>query len=155
VAELDDDYEVGYGKPPKEMQFAQGKSGNPKGRPKGSKNLATSFIEIDREEITVTEGGRTRTMTKADAVAHQLTNEAASGDLRAMREYFQTYKMFQASESVEEIAPDLSDRDNDVMKNFLRRMDRMGKRNQTNHQPQTQLKQKGRRNEYQHCNQRV
>jgi hypothetical protein len=82
VAEFDDDYEVGYGKPPKEMRFMQGKSGNPKGRPKGSKNLATSFIEVGREEITVTEGGRTRTMTKSDAVVHQLTNKAASGDPR-------------------------------------------------------------------------
>jgi hypothetical protein len=128
VAEFDDDYEVGYGKPPKEMRFTRGKSGNPKGRPKGSKNLATSFIEVGREEITVTEGGRTRTMTKSDAVVHQLTNKAASGDPRAVREYFQIYKMFQATESVEEISPDLSDRDKDVMKNFLKRMDRMGKK---------------------------
>lgn len=128
MAEFDDDYEVGYGKPPKEMQFTQGKSGNPKGRPKGSKNLATSFIEVGREVITVTEGGRTRTMTKSDAVVHQLTNKAASGDPRAMREYFQIYKMFQATESVEDISPDLSDRDKDVMKNFLKRMERMGKK---------------------------
>jgi hypothetical protein len=128
LAKLEDDYEVGYGKPPKGTQFAQGRSGSPKGRPKGSKNLATSFIEIGREQITVTEGGRTRTMTKADAIAHQLTNKAASGDFRAMREYFQTYKMFQGSELVEEVAPDLSDRDNGVMKSFLKRMDRMGKK---------------------------
>jgi hypothetical protein len=126
MAEFDDNYEVGYGKPPKERQFAQGKSGNPKGRPKGSKNLATSFIEIGRERITVTEGGRTRTMTKAEAVVHQLTNKAASGDPRARREYFQVHKMLQPSESTEEIAPDLSDRDKDLMKNFLKRMDRMG-----------------------------
>jgi len=31
-------YEVGYGKPPKQTRFAAGKSGNPKGRPKGAKN---------------------------------------------------------------------------------------------------------------------
>jgi hypothetical protein len=45
-----------------------------------------------------------------------------------MREYFQIYKMFQATESVEEISPDLSDRDKNVMKNFLKRMDRIGKK---------------------------
>jgi hypothetical protein len=56
VAEFDDDYEVGYGKPPKETKFAQGKSGNPKGRPKGSKNIATLFMEIGRQPIRVTEG---------------------------------------------------------------------------------------------------
>jgi Family of unknown function (DUF5681) len=128
VDEVDDDYEVGYGKPPRERRFAQGKSGNPRGRPKGSKNLATSFIEIGREQITVTEGGRTRTMTKAEAVVHQLTNKAASGDPRARREYFQVHKMLQPPESTEEITPDLTDRDKDVMKNFLRRLDRMGKK---------------------------
>jgi hypothetical protein len=128
VAEVEGDNEVGYGKPPKERQFIKGRSGNPKGRPKGSRNLATSFVEVSREQITVTEGGRRRTMTKGDAIVHQVTNKAASGDVRAVREYFQIYKMFQATESAEEITPELSDRDNDLMKNFLKRMDRMGKK---------------------------
>lgn len=32
------DYEVGYGKPPAETRFKKGQSGNPNGRPKGSRN---------------------------------------------------------------------------------------------------------------------
>ena len=31
------DYEVGYGKPPKEHRFKKGQSGNPRGRPKDAK----------------------------------------------------------------------------------------------------------------------
>src|SRR3954452_22678400 len=34
-------YEVGYGKPPRHTRFEKGRSGNPRGRPKSSKNLAT------------------------------------------------------------------------------------------------------------------
>lgn len=57
----------------KRTKFIKGRSGNPKGRPKGSRNLASSFAEVSREQITVTEGGRRRTMTKADAILYQVT----------------------------------------------------------------------------------
>jgi hypothetical protein len=35
----DNDDEVGYGKPPKHGQFKPGKSGNPRGRPRGAHGL--------------------------------------------------------------------------------------------------------------------
>jgi ParB-like nuclease domain/Family of unknown function (DUF5681) len=46
--------DVGYCNPPRETRFKKGTSGNPKGRPKGSKNFATSFFELGREKVTVT-----------------------------------------------------------------------------------------------------
>jgi hypothetical protein len=54
------DYIVGYGRPPKERQFAAGKSGNPKGRPKGSRTMGAMLQDILNQKIAVTENGKTR-----------------------------------------------------------------------------------------------
>jgi len=77
---------VGYGKPPKHTQFTKGVSGNPKGRPKGSQNLSTLLEKIGRQRISVTENGRTRQLTKFEAVILQLYNSAVRGDVKALNE---------------------------------------------------------------------
>jgi hypothetical protein len=43
------DYEVGYGKPPRDTRFPKGQSGNPRGRPSGAKNLKTLLSEALNE----------------------------------------------------------------------------------------------------------
>ena len=79
-----EDYEVGYRKPPKETQFKKGQSGNPKGRPKGSVNFIKSMeIELARP-IVISTNGKQEIVTKIAAIAKQLTNKAAMGDMKAM-----------------------------------------------------------------------
>ncbi len=78
--------EVGYCKPPKHTQFVKGRSGNPKGRPKGSQNFANILEKTGRERINVSENGRGRSVTKFEACALQLMNKGASGDLKAIRQ---------------------------------------------------------------------
>jgi hypothetical protein len=78
------DYEVGYARPPKEHRFEPGRSGNPKGRPKGARCLKS---QIEREldaKVTVREGGREKAMTKRELVAKQTVKKAAEGDPRAL-----------------------------------------------------------------------
>ena len=57
-------YPVGYKKPPCQTQFKPGRSGNAKGRPKGSKNFATVFADELGAPIEVTEHGRRKRITK-------------------------------------------------------------------------------------------
>src|ERR1700732_537692 len=79
----DGDYEVGFGKPPKRTQFQKGRSGNPKGRRRGSRNASTLLDEALNELAIVTENGRRKRVTKLDAIMKQLVNRAAQGDHRA------------------------------------------------------------------------
>lgn len=46
-------YEVGYGKPPKHTRYRKGASGNPAGRPKGQRNLATILAHALEEQIVI------------------------------------------------------------------------------------------------------
>jgi hypothetical protein len=80
------DYAVGYGKPPRHRGFQKGRSGNPKGRPKGSKNLATLVAQALDEKVVVTEDGRRRRVTKRELVVAQLVDKSAAADLRAIKQ---------------------------------------------------------------------
>jgi hypothetical protein len=77
------DYEVGFGKPPKHTRFKPGQSGNPRGRPKGTKNLKTDLMEELGEKILVNEGGQARKLSKQRAVVKTLVNRTLKGDARA------------------------------------------------------------------------
>jgi hypothetical protein len=79
------DYEVGFGRPPRSTQFRKGTSGNPKGRPRGSKSLSTIVKETLDEKVVVRENGRCGRITKRAAMIKQQANKAVSGDQRAAR----------------------------------------------------------------------
>jgi hypothetical protein len=77
------DNAVGYGRPPRHTRFLPGRSGNPKGRPKGSKNFSTLFSEELARPVTLTENGKRCRMPKRQALAKQLINKALINEPRA------------------------------------------------------------------------
>lgn len=103
-------HKVGYGKPPQGSRFKKGQSGNPKGRPKGSKNKASAhsverYKEIFRKEayrtIKVNEGGKTVSMAMADAVARSIATNAAKGRPGAQKIFSGTLAAIEREEKVE------------------------------------------------------
>jgi len=76
----------GHQKPPKATQFQRGQSGNPNGRPKGSKNLVTLIKQAAYDKIVVnSKDGKKRHLTRIEAGLIQLSIKAAQGDTTAIQ----------------------------------------------------------------------
>jgi len=127
AAEATDDYEIGRGKPPRHAGFQKGRSGNPKGRPKGSKNLATLLNQALDEKVYVTEDGVRRRVTKRELVIKQLVNKSATADLRAIKQLTDIVERVEprtgASQAPAE-PPQLTATDREVIELFVARLRR-------------------------------
>jgi len=115
-------YEIGFGKPPKHSRFRKGLSGNPKGRPKGRRNLATVLERTLQEKVVINENGVRRTVTKLEAAVKQLVNKAAAGDLAALRQLAALVPQ-SVNEGVEMRTDELADADLEIMKGVLKRFE--------------------------------
>src|SRR5262245_66067928 len=96
-------YKIGYGKPPKHTQFKKGKSGNPRGRPRGSLNLSTDLAGELSEQITLREGGRSRRVSKQRALIKSLLAKALQGDVRATTAVLALYALVIAGTTEDDI----------------------------------------------------
>jgi hypothetical protein len=101
-------YEIGYRRPPAGGRFKTGTSGNPKGRPKGSRNFVTLLEQELAQKIVVSENGRRKTVTRLQAVVKRIVAGAMQGDqkqLLALVEILRRTGGFGAAE-VEGLLPD-------------------------------------------------
>jgi len=89
-------YAVGYGKPPEHSRFKPGQSGNPRGRPRGSKNrrppsnpgeerMKEIVLGEAYRTIKVNDGAGQVSVPMAQAIIRSLAFNAAKGNQRAQR----------------------------------------------------------------------
>ncbi len=114
-----DDYEVGFGKPPKSGQFKKGQSGNPKGRPRDSKNLKTIMLRELSEKVTIKEGSKTRTLNRLEGIVKALTNSALHGKLGAIVKLLEMLERLQQTEATSAEPAPLSEADKELFDDFL------------------------------------
>jgi hypothetical protein len=77
-------YQIGYRRPPPDSQFKKGASGNPKGRPKGTKNFLTLLDKELAQKIVVNENGKKKSITRLQAMVKRMVSGALQGDQKAL-----------------------------------------------------------------------
>ena len=117
-------YRVGYRSPPKTTQFKKGESGNPKGRPKGSRGLQTIMVEELKSNVTIHENGRSKTVKKGEVIVKQMVNKAMAGDHKAAHLVLGVSQQHEYQESLKEssVIETLPQEDRIVMQSLIERM---------------------------------
>jgi hypothetical protein len=131
----DHKYAVGCGKPPEHSRFVKGRSGSPKGRPKGSKNFSTLLSDALNEPVVVNENGKRRRITKREAVLKQLVNKAAAGNPKAIQLLLSEMRLVERREQGTAEAALFDEADREVIRQLYVRLrdgheQRVGKRDE-------------------------
>jgi hypothetical protein len=103
-------------------RFRKGLSGNPRGRPKGSRNLATLVLEAARDRVPATIAGKARSISKIQATAMQLATKAAGGDQAAMNKLLDWVDEFEMRAAARPNQFPLSEADLEVIRAVYERM---------------------------------
>jgi Family of unknown function (DUF5681) len=77
-------YKIGKGRPPVQTRWKRGQSGNPKGRPKGSKKFVTLLAEVLNQKVRIQLDGKTQAITKREAIVLRLVHDAMKGNSKAI-----------------------------------------------------------------------
>ena len=108
----------GYGKPPRAGQFKPGQSGNPKGRPKGSKNESTLLRELLHRKIEVREGGRSRKVTVLEAIHLRIAEDSLKGNTKSAAFLLNRYGALVSGETPPST---ITEDDEHILQDFIRR----------------------------------
>ncbi len=76
---------VGHPIPPVEHRFKPGQSGNPKGRPKGSKNTYKILDDILSKRVKLVQDGKTIKLDRRTIIILQAVQSAMKGNNKALQ----------------------------------------------------------------------
>lgn len=93
AAKPEKSHAVGYGKPPEHSQFKPGKSGNPKGRPKGSKSFKSVLEAAFHQQVPIVMNGKSATVPVIKAVTMKLLAMAMAGNQGALKMVLELYEI--------------------------------------------------------------
>ena len=143
-----ENYEIGYGKPPKGAQFKPGQSGNSKGRPRDSKNTYTLLKEVLEQKISIKENGRDLRIPKKLAMIMQLVNKAVKGDVKAINSLLPHMLMLDAKEEDKnKILASMNLDDREIITNYLKNMSDFHGTEEVNKNEVKKVKKRGQKND--------
>jgi hypothetical protein len=106
------------GQVPISGQFQPGQSGNPRGRPRGSKSIGQVLREAVEQRVPDPRGGR-RTVSMLEVILRGLVLSSARRDLRALRLLLMLLERFEPSEAQRSTASELSASDRQILDEFI------------------------------------
>ena len=99
----DDGFAVGYKKPPQHSRFQPGRSGNPRGKQKGVRNLGSDVKRTLEVPVRLNDQGRARRVSTQEAALLRLREKALNGDARSIVQILELAKIFNNSTAVESV----------------------------------------------------
>lgn len=116
------EYETGYRKPPKTTRFKKGRSGNPKGRPKRSRNFLTLLKEELAQKVIISEQGAKRSISKMEAMIKRMVAGALQGDQKSMVTLIEILKRANQLREIEEIGEEIMPEEYEkILEDYVRR----------------------------------
>lgn len=117
------DYKVGKGRPPQSTRWKPGQSGNPKGRPKGSRPVGAVLQDIIQQKVSVTESGKTRRFSTLEVIIRQLANDAMRSDSRAIKLLLSLLDRYGESPAAKVALGEMLAEDREILTQYLREPD--------------------------------